>query len=124
MVGKRVLQRPVLKRSRYGRLVIFFAELKYLTVSHNADSIRKRNERLRKLLAKVETDEDPDFDNEDNRREDVLEEKFSDHESFCEHDTESEEDGDSENKDVNNLELFWEGIEWRKTKFRKKYSLS
>ncbi|GBL95871.1 hypothetical protein AVEN_227118-1 [Araneus ventricosus] len=47
---------------------------------------------LRKLLAEVETDEDPDFDNEDNGHENVLEEIFSDHESFCEHDTESEED--------------------------------
>ncbi|GBN22859.1 hypothetical protein AVEN_237221-1 [Araneus ventricosus] len=68
----------------------------------------------------VETDEDPDFDNEDNGPEDVLEEIFSDHESFCEHDTEYEEDGDSGNEDVNNVELFSskEGTEWRKTKFR------
>ncbi|GBN52543.1 hypothetical protein AVEN_185533-1 [Araneus ventricosus] len=48
--------------------------------------------RLCKLLAEVETDEYPDFDNEDNGPEDVLEEIFSDHESFSEHDTESEED--------------------------------
>ncbi|GBM95434.1 hypothetical protein AVEN_69527-1 [Araneus ventricosus] len=77
-------------------------------------------ELLRKLLAEVETDEDPDFDNEDNGPEDVLEENFSDHESFSEHDTESEQDGDSGNEDANNLELFSskEGIEWRKTKFR------
>ncbi|GBN43738.1 hypothetical protein AVEN_219641-1, partial [Araneus ventricosus] len=62
----------------------------------------------------------PDFDNEDNGPEDVLEEIFSDHESFCEHDTESEEDGDSGNEDVNNFELFSskEGIERRKTQFR------
>ncbi|GBN53956.1 hypothetical protein AVEN_13022-1, partial [Araneus ventricosus] len=33
-------------------------------------------ERLSKLLAEVETDEDPDFDNEDNGPEDVLEEIF------------------------------------------------
>ncbi|GBM80251.1 hypothetical protein AVEN_96886-1 [Araneus ventricosus] len=38
---------------------------------------------FRKLLAEVETDEDPDFDNEDNESEDVLEDVFSDHESFC-----------------------------------------
>ncbi|GBM42927.1 hypothetical protein AVEN_239087-1 [Araneus ventricosus] len=56
-------------------------------------------ERLRKLLAEVETD-DPDFDNEDNGPEDVLEEIFPYHESFCEHDTESEEDGDSGNEDL------------------------
>ncbi|GBN76272.1 hypothetical protein AVEN_208535-1 [Araneus ventricosus] len=59
----------------------------------------------RKLLAGVVTDEDPDFDNEDNVPEDVLEEIFSDHESFCEYDMESEENGDSGNEDVNNLEL-------------------
>ncbi|GBO00298.1 hypothetical protein AVEN_141598-1 [Araneus ventricosus] len=78
-------------------------------------------ELLRKLLAEVETDEDPDFDNEDrDRPEDDLEEIFSDHESFCEHDTKSEEDRDSGNGDVNNLELFEskDGIEWRETKFR------
>ncbi|GBL96403.1 hypothetical protein AVEN_146839-1, partial [Araneus ventricosus] len=56
-------------------------------------------ERLRKLLAEVETDEDPDFDNEDNGPEDVLEENSSDHKSFCEHDTKSEEGGDSGNED-------------------------
>ncbi|GBL82110.1 hypothetical protein AVEN_21066-1, partial [Araneus ventricosus] len=33
-------------------------------------------ERLRKFLAEVETDEDPDFDNEDNGPEDALEEIF------------------------------------------------
>ncbi|GBO06963.1 hypothetical protein AVEN_133197-1 [Araneus ventricosus] len=77
-------------------------------------------ERLRKLLAEVEIDENSDFDNEDNGSEDVLEEIFSDHESFCEHGTESEEDGDSGNGDVNNLKFFVskEGIEWRKTKCR------
>ncbi|GBM16586.1 hypothetical protein AVEN_223515-1 [Araneus ventricosus] len=64
-------------------------------------------ERLRKLLAEVKTDKDPDIDNEDNGPEDVLEEIFSDHESFCEHDTESEEDEDSGNQDVNNLEFFF-----------------
>ncbi|GBN56813.1 hypothetical protein AVEN_155636-1 [Araneus ventricosus] len=74
-------------------------------------------ESLRKLLAEDETDEDPDFENE---TEDVLEEIFSDHESFCEHDMEWEEDGDSGNEDANNLELLSskEGIERRKTKFR------
>ncbi|GBL75361.1 hypothetical protein AVEN_194561-1 [Araneus ventricosus] len=77
-------------------------------------------ERLRKHLAQGENDEDPGFDNEDNGPEDVLEEIFSDHESFCEHDTESEGDGDSGNEDGNNLELFSskEGIEWRKTKLK------
>ncbi|GBM55847.1 hypothetical protein AVEN_99380-1 [Araneus ventricosus] len=49
-------------------------------------------EHLRKLLARVKTDEDSDFDNEDNGPGDVLEEHFSDHENFSEHDTESEED--------------------------------
>ncbi|GBM06640.1 hypothetical protein AVEN_190863-1 [Araneus ventricosus] len=63
----------------------------------------KEVERLRKLLAEVETDEDPDFDNEDNGPEDVLEENFSDHKSVCELNTESDEDGDSRNEDVNNL---------------------
>ncbi|GBL86039.1 hypothetical protein AVEN_154336-1, partial [Araneus ventricosus] len=86
------------------------------------DFIRKRNGALRKLLAEVETDEDPAFDNEDNGLEDVFDEEeiFSDHESFCEHDKESKEKGDSENEDVNNLELFSskEGTEWRKRKFR------
>ncbi|GBO36110.1 hypothetical protein AVEN_73295-1 [Araneus ventricosus] len=66
----------------------------------------KEMERLRKFLAEIETDEDPDFDHEDYGPEDVLEDVFSDHESFREHDTESEEDGDSGNEDVNNLELF------------------
>ncbi|GBN10731.1 hypothetical protein AVEN_208154-1 [Araneus ventricosus] len=77
-------------------------------------------ERFRKLFAEVETDEHADFDTEDNGREDVFEEIFSNHECFCEHDKDSEEDGDSRNEEVNNLELFSskEGIEWRKTKFR------
>ncbi|GBN68782.1 hypothetical protein AVEN_70109-1, partial [Araneus ventricosus] len=67
-----------------------------------------------------ETDENPDFDNDDNGPEDDLEERFSDYEIFCEHDTESEEDGDSGNEDVNNLELFSteEGIEYGRTKCR------
>ncbi|GBL74904.1 hypothetical protein AVEN_243737-1 [Araneus ventricosus] len=66
----------------------------------------KETERLRKHLAEVETNEDPDFANEDNGSEDVLEEISLDHESFCEHDADSEEDGEFGNKDVNNLELF------------------
>ncbi|GBM92056.1 hypothetical protein AVEN_136826-1 [Araneus ventricosus] len=45
-------------------------------------------ERLRKILAEVENDADSDFDNEDNRSGDVLEENFSDHENFSKHDTE------------------------------------
>ncbi|GBL79404.1 hypothetical protein AVEN_92589-1 [Araneus ventricosus] len=75
-----------------------------------------KKERSRKLLTEVETDED-------NGPEDVLEEIFSDHESFCEHDTESE-DGGFGNEDVNNLELFSskEGIERRKTKFMQNIS--
>ncbi|GBN39067.1 hypothetical protein AVEN_106612-1 [Araneus ventricosus] len=64
-------------------------------------------ERLRKLLAEVETDEDPYFDHEDNGPEDVLEEIFSEHERFCEHDTQSEEDEDSGNEDVNKLNFFY-----------------
>ncbi|GBN55715.1 hypothetical protein AVEN_13218-1, partial [Araneus ventricosus] len=63
---------------------------------------QKEMERLHKLLAEIETDEDSDFDNEDNEPEDILEENFSDHESFSEHDTES--DGDSGNKEMNNSE--------------------
>ncbi|GBM93654.1 hypothetical protein AVEN_210278-1 [Araneus ventricosus] len=51
-------------------------------------SYEKEMERLRKLLAEIETDEDSDFDNEDNGHEDILEENFSDHESFSEHDRE------------------------------------
>ncbi|GBN02826.1 hypothetical protein AVEN_216786-1 [Araneus ventricosus] len=51
-------------------------------------SYEKEMECLRKLLAEVETDEDSNFDNEDNGPEDILEENFSDHESFSEHDTE------------------------------------
>ncbi|GBO24517.1 hypothetical protein AVEN_251617-1 [Araneus ventricosus] len=68
----------------------------------------------------IETDEDPDFNNEDNGHRDVLEEIFSDQESFCEHDTKWKEDEDSRNEDVNNLELFSskEGIDWREIKFR------
>ncbi|GBN63976.1 hypothetical protein AVEN_261968-1 [Araneus ventricosus] len=60
----------------------------------------------KKLLAEVETDKDPDFDNGVNEPEDVLEKNFSDHEGFSEHDTESEEDGCYGNEDANNLELF------------------
>ncbi|GBM50597.1 hypothetical protein AVEN_70235-1 [Araneus ventricosus] len=65
----------------------------------------KEMECLRKLLAEVETDEDPDFDNGNNGPENVLENIFSHHKSFCEHDTESEEDEDSRNEDMNNMEL-------------------
>ncbi|GBM21080.1 hypothetical protein AVEN_202168-1 [Araneus ventricosus] len=60
-------------------------------------------ERLRKLLAEVEIDDDTEFDN---GSEDILAENFSDDESFGEHDTESEEDGDSGSEEVNNLEWF------------------
>ncbi|GBM06492.1 hypothetical protein AVEN_58329-1 [Araneus ventricosus] len=70
-------------------------------------------ERLRELLAEVETAEDPDFDNEDNGPEDVSEENFSDHESFCEHDTESKEDGNSGNEDhhiIHNLLHTYKGF--------------
>ncbi|GBN31706.1 hypothetical protein AVEN_253247-1 [Araneus ventricosus] len=70
--------------------------------------------RLYKLLAEVETDEDPDFDNG------PYEDIFSDHESFSEDYTESKEDRDSGNDDVKNLELFSskDGVQWRETKFR------
>ncbi|GBM64440.1 hypothetical protein AVEN_166683-1 [Araneus ventricosus] len=76
-------------------------------------------ERLCKLLTELEN-EDPDYDNEGNGPEDVLEEIFSDHESFSEHDTESEEDGGSGNEDANNLEWFSSKgrVQWRKTRFR------
>ncbi|GBO23204.1 hypothetical protein AVEN_169146-1 [Araneus ventricosus] len=43
-----------------------------LFVSHNADSIRK-GKRLRKLVAEVETDKDPEFDSEDNGSEEIFE---------------------------------------------------
>ncbi|GBM81395.1 hypothetical protein AVEN_117569-1 [Araneus ventricosus] len=66
----------------------------------------KEIESLRKLLTEVETNEDSDFDNEDNGPEDILEENFSNHESYSDHDTESEADGDSGNEKVNNLEWF------------------
>ncbi|GBM69749.1 hypothetical protein AVEN_75391-1 [Araneus ventricosus] len=77
-------------------------------------------ERSRKRFAEIETDEDPDFGNEDNGPKDVLEDILSDHESFSEHDTQSEENGDSGIKEVNNLKLFSskDGIQWRKTKLR------
>ncbi|GBM27477.1 hypothetical protein AVEN_205264-1 [Araneus ventricosus] len=64
----------------------------------------KEMERLRTILAEIETNEDPNFDNEGNGPEDVSEENVSDQESFSEHDTESEEDGYSGNEDENNLE--------------------
>ncbi|GBN16470.1 hypothetical protein AVEN_233142-1 [Araneus ventricosus] len=74
-------------------------------------------ERLRKLLAEDETNDDSDFDN---GPEDVSEENFSDHESFSEHDTESEEDGDFGNEEVNNSEWFTsnDAVQSRKRKFR------
>ncbi|GBO09980.1 hypothetical protein AVEN_205049-1, partial [Araneus ventricosus] len=53
-------------------------------------SYEKEVERLRKLFAELETDEDSDFGNEGNRPEDILEESFSNHESFSEYDTVSE----------------------------------
>ncbi|GBN10821.1 hypothetical protein AVEN_100375-1 [Araneus ventricosus] len=67
------------------------------------------------VLAEVETDEDSD-----NGPEDVSEEIFLDHESFCEPYTESEEKGDSGNDSMNNLNCFQkkEGTEWSKTKCR------
>ncbi|GBN37785.1 hypothetical protein AVEN_260016-1 [Araneus ventricosus] len=69
-------------------------------------SYEKEMERLRKLFAEVETDEYSDFDNKDNRPEDILEENFSNHESSREYDTESEKDGDSGNDEVNNSKWF------------------
>ncbi|GBN44601.1 hypothetical protein AVEN_138192-1 [Araneus ventricosus] len=80
----------------------------------------KEMQRLHKFLAEVETDEDLDFDNEDNRSEDISEENFSDHESFSEHDIESEQDGGSGNEEVNNSEWFSskDVVQWRITKFR------
>ncbi|GBL91000.1 hypothetical protein AVEN_184394-1 [Araneus ventricosus] len=77
----------------------------------------KEIERLLQLLAEVETDEESDFDNENNGPEDVLEENFSDHESFSGHDTESEKDGDSGNEEGNNSEWFTPkdvNVQWRK----------
>ncbi|GBM60008.1 hypothetical protein AVEN_99946-1 [Araneus ventricosus] len=66
----------------------------------------KEMERLRKLLAELETDEHSDFDNEDKGPEDVLEENFKDHGSLIDHDTESEKVGDSGNEEMINSELF------------------
>ncbi|GBL91908.1 hypothetical protein AVEN_164214-1 [Araneus ventricosus] len=63
----------------------------------------KEMERLHTFFAEVETDEDPDFDNGE---EDVLEDNFSDHESFSEHDTEMDEDGDSGNQEGKTLKWF------------------
>ncbi|GBO37880.1 hypothetical protein AVEN_40204-1 [Araneus ventricosus] len=76
--------------------------------------------RIHELPTDDETDEDSDFDKEQNRTEGVLEEIFSDLESFNEHDTESENDGDFGNEEVNNSEWFpsEDGVLWRKTKFR------
>ncbi|GBM21936.1 hypothetical protein AVEN_187937-1 [Araneus ventricosus] len=62
-------------------------------------SYEKERGRLRKLFAEVETGEDSEFDNEDNRPEENLDENFSNPESFSEYDTESEEDGDSGNEE-------------------------
>ncbi|GBN06110.1 hypothetical protein AVEN_270654-1 [Araneus ventricosus] len=76
-------------------------------------------ELLRNRLSEVETYEDPDFDSEDKGTEDILEEIFSDHESFIDYDKKLEESGHSENEDVNNLE--WcslkDGVEWWEIKF-------
>ncbi|GBN42358.1 hypothetical protein AVEN_101687-1 [Araneus ventricosus] len=81
----------------------------------------KEMKRLHKLLAEVETHKNPDFDNEGNGPEDVLEEIFFlDHESFSEHDTESEEELDSGSEDVHNVEWFSSKyrVQSRETKFR------
>ncbi|GBN16381.1 hypothetical protein AVEN_27740-1 [Araneus ventricosus] len=81
----------------------FFSVSEFIIPSAFSEYLEKNEiESLRKRLAEVETDEDPDFDNGPG---DVSEESFSDDESFCEHDTELEEDGDAGNEDVNNLEL-------------------
>ncbi|GBN51306.1 hypothetical protein AVEN_109859-1 [Araneus ventricosus] len=69
-------------------------------------SFEKEMERLHKFFAEVETDKDSDFGNEDNEPGDILEENFSDHESFSENDTESEEEGDHGNEEMNNSEWF------------------
>ncbi|GBM43697.1 hypothetical protein AVEN_26563-1 [Araneus ventricosus] len=76
-------------------------------------------EHLPKVIAEIQTDEEPEFDNEDNGPGDVSEENFLDHESFREQDTESEEDGDSGNKDANNSEWFSskDGVQCRETQF-------
>ncbi|GBN15596.1 hypothetical protein AVEN_24259-1 [Araneus ventricosus] len=97
---------PVISAADDGSSFLFFPNRSIYLLLTMPTPYEKEMERLQKLLAEVETDEDTDFDNEYNGPEDVLKEFFSDHESFCEHDTESEEDGDSGNEDVNNLELF------------------
>ncbi|GBM91973.1 hypothetical protein AVEN_160040-1 [Araneus ventricosus] len=65
----------------------------------------KEIEHLHNIFAGVET-QDSVLDFEHNGAENVLEENFSDHETFNEHNTESEEDGDSRNGEVNNSEWF------------------
>ncbi|GBO39253.1 hypothetical protein AVEN_172381-1 [Araneus ventricosus] len=72
--------------------------------------------RLLKLLAKVETDEDPDFDNEDNGSEDVLEEIFLIMKVSANMIRNRKR---TEILEMKMLELFSseEGIEWRKTEF-------
>ncbi|GIY11338.1 TOG array regulator of axonemal microtubules protein 1 [Caerostris extrusa] len=73
------------------------------SVAYNADFIRKEMELSHRLFVKVETDEDSDNNNEDKEPNDVLEENFSDHESFSEQDAELEKDRYSGIEEVNNL---------------------
>ncbi|GBM17654.1 hypothetical protein AVEN_202819-1 [Araneus ventricosus] len=68
-------------------------------------------ERLRKLLAEVETNEYSDHENENNLPEDVWEKNFSDHQCFSEHDTESEEAGDSGNEENEKQRTVREALE-------------
>ncbi|GBN62749.1 hypothetical protein AVEN_103749-1 [Araneus ventricosus] len=85
-------------------------------------SYEKEMERLRKLLAEIENDEDSYFDN---GPEDILEKTFSDHESFSERDTESEEDGYFRNEEVNNSKWFTSNESVQRTKTNvKQYSYS
>ncbi|GBL90174.1 hypothetical protein AVEN_227226-1, partial [Araneus ventricosus] len=100
--------------------VIILTTWQIIDPFYRKTTTEKEVERVRKLLATVQTDEYPDLCNEDNGPDDGLELIFSDHENFCDNKTKSEVDRDSGNEDENNLKLFSskEGIGWRKTKFR------
>ncbi|GBO07422.1 hypothetical protein AVEN_20858-1 [Araneus ventricosus] len=91
-------------------------EIKSMVLDVPVEIDEKERERLRKLFAELETDEDSDFDNKGNRPDDILEEKFSNHESFSEYDTESEEDGDSGHGEVNNSEWFASKLAYKEEK--------
>ncbi|GBN00223.1 hypothetical protein AVEN_38739-1 [Araneus ventricosus] len=79
-------------------------------------SYENEMEHLLKLLAEIETDEDPDVGNEDNGPDDALEENFSYQDIFREHDTESKKDGDSGNEEEHGVVYIkrWRIVEEKK----------